>query len=485
MLPSTPSHEGCCAASDSGIIPESMDNGYREQRQENLEEISSQMKRAVERVIRGFSPSIQLFIRSQERITEKPKLIDAATSSIPNITHDQRHQYQMLDKLKLSITEAVRQVLKEHPSHYSSVDPSALIKYCSPNHSTTYNRRRASSSQDQPAKRGRNGQGNRVIRREDDHDSDAEDEPTDGNGDNAGKTQTGSSEPSLSFYTINIDPADTEREHLDRVHRIYRCPRCQESYSNEKDVDQHLRQDDVCTKQDPIDYNESYDWGKGYGQKQAEELKSRWRNINDYEKWRQIYKILFPYDRNIPWPYVARSSSSYHQSEPGATSEQATHLHDLPSLVFNAIWNGVAEGVNAGVNAGVDIGVDTSDLNSNQAQPGLQDNSFTQAERLMEQFQRHEGTHILNVNDIEPADYQPYIYGPPYPSNLYPPDLLSRSTELSNLTGDSAYYTDFDLPDAFSQEQFNSTRQPLTDQGETGLECFDAFASPCGVEENG
>ncbi|KAI1475955.1 kinase-like protein [Daldinia eschscholtzii] len=497
MALSPPSHEGCCATSNSWVIPESVDNGYVEQRQGDLEKISSQMKRAVERVIREFSPSIQLFIRSQERtVEEKPMLIDAVTSGVPNITHDQHHQYQMLNKLKLRITEAVRQVLKEHPSHYSSVDPSALIQSCSPNHSTTYNRRRASSSQDQPAKRGRNGQGNRVIRREDDHDSDAEDDPTGDNGGNASKTQTGSLEPSPSFACpfhrrepdrfaqissccfTSYRQISRLKEHLDRVHRIYLCPRCQESHSSERDVDQHLRQDDVCTKQDPIDYNESYDWGKGYGQKQAEELKSRWRNLNGYEKWRKIYKILLPYDRNIPWPYVTRSSSSYHQSEPGATSEQATHLHDLPSLVFNAIWNGVTEGVNAGVNAGVDIGVDTGDLNSNQTQPGLHENSFTQAERSMEQFQLHE-------DDLHLIDYSPYVYGPPYPPSLYPPELLSRSIEPSNLTGDSAYYTNFDVSDTFSREQINSTRQRLADQDGTGCECLDVLAGSCGVEGNG
>ncbi|KAI1657009.1 kinase-like protein [Daldinia decipiens] len=489
-----------CAASNPSIGPVLMEDACRKQSQENLEEIYCQMKRAVEQVIREFSPSIRSFGYEQDSITLEGVQSNTATARLPNCTHIQDQQYEMLDKLKLRITEVVREVLTKYPTPNPPVDLSRLIQYCGPDHSASHNCHRGSSSQGQPAKRGRNGHGNRVIRNEDDHDSELEDEPADGNGGNGHGTQAGSLEQPLSFacpfYRRNPERfASTVsccfrsyrkisrlKEHLERVHRIFRCPRCQQICEKEKAVDEHLQQDDICTRQDPVVFNESYDWSQGYGQKQASDLKSRWRNLSDHEKWRNIYRILFPYDRNIPFPYAMQSGSSYLLSEPDSTPEQATSPNDPSSLIYRAIWGGFVEGVNVGFSGGAETGVNNSDLPSNEPRTGLPGYYST-----LPDLQIYTDLPSSNMDNLAQPDYSIYGHRAPYLPNSYPTELSPRSLESSNLTSDSTYYTNFDVSNASSQQvtAFDTTRGQAANGDE--LECltFDPLVGSWDITGNG
>ncbi|OMP87734.1 hypothetical protein BK809_0007822 [Diplodia seriata] len=89
------------------------------------------------------------------------------------------------------------------------------------------------------------------------------------------------------------------KEHLDRVHNCsIRCPRCYLVFKKQKEVDDHLRVDQICVQiQEPplVD---------GYNAAQAEELKGRRRSQPLEDKWRAIWGILFPSDpeHEIPPP---------------------------------------------------------------------------------------------------------------------------------------------------------------------------------------
>ncbi|KAI0122702.1 hypothetical protein F4814DRAFT_458301 [Daldinia grandis] len=425
---------------------------------------------------------------------------NAATSSPLNTTHNQGYQCQMLDRLKLRIAEVVRQVLKKYTNQRHPVDPFSLTQYCSPSHSATQNRRQGSPSQGQPAKRAQNRHGNRALRDRDGHDSEPEDEPADGNGGDGNLVHTGPSEQPLyfacPFYQRNPERfaqisscaftsyAEISRlkEHLKRVHRIFRCLRCQQSYHTEEEVERHLQQDDICNRQAPIVCDESYDWSEGYGQTQAEKLKARWRNLLDDEKWIKIYRILFPCDRNTPWPYASQSSSPHLLGEPDVTPESATSLNThLPERVLRAVLDGVYAVASIGVNSSLD----TSSLPLNQPQTGLP--GYCSAPPTSSS-QFYEGEPSSNIDEVPQADYSMFVNESPYLPNPY---LLGLQPQLlvkpSNLTGDSTYYTNLDISSESSQPgmEFDPPGGPPANGDELGYPAFEPLGGPWDVTGDG
>ncbi|KLO82121.1 Uncharacterized protein LW93_9303 [Fusarium fujikuroi] len=94
--------------------------------------------------------------------------------------------------------------------------------------------------------------------------------------------------------------ADYNREHIYRSHKapIY-CKRCFGIVKTEKELDAHLRQDPACEVVSPSREM------PGIDNETKERLKSRRgiQNFSEEEKWKHMYKVLFPKTEDIPSPY--------------------------------------------------------------------------------------------------------------------------------------------------------------------------------------
>ncbi|EWZ31397.1 hypothetical protein FOZG_15794 [Fusarium oxysporum Fo47] len=90
------------------------------------------------------------------------------------------------------------------------------------------------------------------------------------------------------------------KEHIYRSHKapIY-CKRCFRIVKAEKELDAHLRQDPACEVVSPSREM------PGIDNETKERLKSRRgiQNISEEEKWKHMYKVLFPRTEDIPSPY--------------------------------------------------------------------------------------------------------------------------------------------------------------------------------------
>ncbi|KAK4164609.1 hypothetical protein QBC43DRAFT_300104 [Cladorrhinum sp. PSN259] len=90
------------------------------------------------------------------------------------------------------------------------------------------------------------------------------------------------------------------KEHITRVHPlpIY-CRRCGDQFASDEDLDTHSQADQACEAK-------RFDKPEGFSKDQERLLKrKRKAEASDEEKWRAIYRILFPDDdeNDIPSPY--------------------------------------------------------------------------------------------------------------------------------------------------------------------------------------
>ncbi|KAL8365206.1 hypothetical protein RB595_004149 [Gaeumannomyces hyphopodioides] len=97
------------------------------------------------------------------------------------------------------------------------------------------------------------------------------------------------------------------KEHLYRKHALprYSCPRCCERFEAEDELSTHARAPEPCEVREP----ELHD---GFTQAQEKRLRSRKKDraagaedLTEAQKWRQMYRILFPdvREEEIPSPY--------------------------------------------------------------------------------------------------------------------------------------------------------------------------------------
>ncbi|PNP76749.1 hypothetical protein FNYG_10168 [Fusarium nygamai] len=90
------------------------------------------------------------------------------------------------------------------------------------------------------------------------------------------------------------------KEHIYRSHNapIY-CKRCFGIVKTEKELDAHIRQDPACEVVSPSREM------PGINNETKERLKSRRgiQNFSEEEKWKHMYKVLFPKTEDIPSPY--------------------------------------------------------------------------------------------------------------------------------------------------------------------------------------
>ncbi|KAF9637683.1 hypothetical protein BFW01_g8579 [Lasiodiplodia theobromae] len=92
------------------------------------------------------------------------------------------------------------------------------------------------------------------------------------------------------------------KEHLERVHDCsIQCPRCYKVFKTQDDVNTHLRrpEDQMCARVQERPFTD------GYNAAQAGMLRGRMRNKPLEEKWKYIWRILFPADQDdeIPPPW--------------------------------------------------------------------------------------------------------------------------------------------------------------------------------------
>ncbi|KAF4331857.1 hypothetical protein FBEOM_14367 [Fusarium beomiforme] len=90
------------------------------------------------------------------------------------------------------------------------------------------------------------------------------------------------------------------KEHIYRSHKApIHCKRCFTIVKTEKELDIHLRQEPACEViYPPIEM-------PGINNETKERLKSRRgiQNISEEEKWKHMYRVLFPETEDIPSPY--------------------------------------------------------------------------------------------------------------------------------------------------------------------------------------
>ncbi|KAG4286450.1 hypothetical protein FPRO06_07710 [Fusarium proliferatum] len=161
------------------------------------------------------------------------------------------------------------------------------VTTCSPGlnqNSTTSGSTQSTGQNGSPAE----GHGNSKKRGINDRESEGDDTNAGGrgNGDDHEKRRKTESPPS--------------GEHIYRSHKapIY-CKRCFGIVKTEKELDAHLRQDPACEVVSPSREM------PGIDNETKERLKSRRgiQNFSEEEKWKHMYKVLFPKTEDIPSPY--------------------------------------------------------------------------------------------------------------------------------------------------------------------------------------
>jgi hypothetical protein len=101
------------------------------------------------------------------------------------------------------------------------------------------------------------------------------------------------------YTTVKTQLANYNREHIYRSHKApIHCKRCFTIVKTEKELDAHLRQEPACEVVNPSREM------PGINNETKERLKSRRgiQNISEEEKWKHMYKVLFPETEDIPSP---------------------------------------------------------------------------------------------------------------------------------------------------------------------------------------
>jgi hypothetical protein len=100
------------------------------------------------------------------------------------------------------------------------------------------------------------------------------------------------------------------KEHIYRCHKQpVHCPRCKATYSTDGQLGAHLMEDERCAMRDDL----QAPTGITKDQEQKLRIKTRAPDICEPEKWRNIYKSIFPDldDSEIPSPYQDMNTEEY------------------------------------------------------------------------------------------------------------------------------------------------------------------------------
>ncbi|KAM7206408.1 hypothetical protein V8F20_002757 [Naviculisporaceae sp. PSN 640] len=100
------------------------------------------------------------------------------------------------------------------------------------------------------------------------------------------------------------------KEHIYRSHCLkHTCPRCCESFKSDEELKHHQRLDEPCKKTSRAVDNSNNN--NVITDKQEKLIRMRAKtNQPEEERWREMYKIIFPDARTIPSPYHQSTSTS-------------------------------------------------------------------------------------------------------------------------------------------------------------------------------
>lgn len=126
----------------------------------------------------------------------------------------------------------------------------------------------------------------------------------------------------------------TCRAHLYRHHRIFPCQRCKTLFKSQEDVNEHQKEPEPCLLTET-------ELGDGLTSDIVEKLKSRKKsdkNQTESERWREIYKLLFPQDL-VPDPYFEAVQENLSQSPDSRELEnyEVFCRQELPRSVRHAL----------------------------------------------------------------------------------------------------------------------------------------------------
>ncbi|KAF2805410.1 uncharacterized protein BDZ99DRAFT_104876 [Mytilinidion resinicola] len=159
---------------------------------------------------------------------------------------------------------------------------------------------------------------------------------------------------SLSCFGSGFRSIARIKEHLYRVHkRPPTCPRCFETFSTDDGLHDHARSLAACeTKSQPP---ESY--MEGIDSRQTQMLKSKKRSFGEAEeeKWRIMYRIVFPKDTEnlIPSPYYKDVIMGHGSSTDTFQAFEASLLRELPKHVSRALKDIVDEDIQSRIESAV------------------------------------------------------------------------------------------------------------------------------------
>ncbi|KAI0537373.1 hypothetical protein GGR58DRAFT_472264 [Xylaria digitata] len=96
------------------------------------------------------------------------------------------------------------------------------------------------------------------------------------------------------------------KEHLYRKHSKYSCDRCFISFDTQEEVKDHRRNPESCRL---LPTPARGDPSIGFDQEKLKSLRRRSRGVNEYEKWYEMWNVLFPTISPPDTPYCSENTS--------------------------------------------------------------------------------------------------------------------------------------------------------------------------------
>ncbi|KAH6949219.1 hypothetical protein DER45DRAFT_580864 [Fusarium avenaceum] len=246
-------------------------------------------------------------------------------SSNPTETYIDERKRQIIDRIVFNVAQWMRSMF--HSCRKNAGDNSAGASG-RPSESQEFSSKDRTSRSTKPSKQ------KRRLTKVDDDETDEDDEEEQKQNRQSGKKPSQDHENqkyACPYFKYNptkyrdwrVCPgpgwADIHRvkEHLYRRHRQpkYRCGRCWEPFKDEQCYLDHLRTEEAC----PLREMEHVE---GFDEAQERSLKSRkryGRELSEDDKWRRVFKILFPHvlDDDVPSPFY-----EYHQTSQKGDNHQ-------------------------------------------------------------------------------------------------------------------------------------------------------------------
>ncbi|OHE91173.1 hypothetical protein CORC01_13515 [Colletotrichum orchidophilum] len=140
---------------------------------------------------------------------------------------------------------------------------------------------------------------------------------------------------------------DSSREHLHRTHRQKpNCPRCRSIFETETEVGQHLKGQTLCKVVQGEGLVEGFD---AVQEKLLKSKKRRKGVETEEDKWREIFRILFPDHKYMPDPFFKTSVDDQHATAQPSKNEQddveSIFTGDIPSPVEDETFSEMEEAV--------------------------------------------------------------------------------------------------------------------------------------------